>query len=79
MNANSPKGPSVVSGGAEYRVIQVRTRWEAVQVGPNSFDVRIPVGNAPLLNPSWVEEARLSDREIEEAEYEVLRAVAVIR
>jgi hypothetical protein len=61
------------------RVIQMTSRWPIKQVSDTSFDVEIPVGNTPLLNPNAVSMLKLSDREIEEAEYEVLRAIAIIR
>ncbi len=62
-----------------FRAIQFHTRWPLKQVGPNSFDIQVPDGGEPILNPKLVESLRLSDREIEDAEYEAIRALAVIR
>lgn len=73
-------GMSASMGGpsAKYRIVQIRTRWEGYQAGPDLFEVRVPIGDGhPILNPAWIDQEELSDAEIEAAEFEALKAVVV--
>lgn len=54
-------------------------RWPVKQTGPNSVEMIVPRGQGPtILNPDFCEAQKLSDAEVDRAEDEVLRAIAII-
>lgn len=72
---------TIPSPSIESKIIKIRiqSRFRVEQTDSNAFDVCIPVGNQSILNKEIIERLNLSDREIEDAEYEVLRSIAIIR
>lgn len=76
-NITSHKAQAV--SGASFVVIPLKTRWPIRQISEREIEIKVPTGNGhPLLNPAWVDSEQLSAKEIELAEFEVLKAVAVI-
>ncbi len=63
------------------RIVTFRTRWPVRQAEDKKIEVLIefgPNGVVPL-NPDFIAQQKLSDAEIDEAEYEVLKSIAIIR
>ena len=62
------------------KTIHFAFRWPVKQTGPADIAVEIPTGGSmQILSERFVEEMKLSEKEIESAETEVLKAVAIIQ
>jgi hypothetical protein len=58
------------------RIVIQHSRWPIKQVAENVVEVHIPLGDGPtILNPEFVELHRLNDKDIEEAEFQVLNTM----
>jgi len=62
------------------KTIQYSFRWPVKQLAEKQIEVQIPIGDGPpVLDQRFIQAHKLSDREIDEAEYGVLESIAIIR
>lgn len=61
--------------------IQFTFRWPVKQMDATSVEMELQRNGKglPILNPDFVAECKLSDGEIESAEIQVIREVAIIK
>lgn len=62
------------------RNIPIKFRWPLKQTGPKEIVIEVPTGpnGAPILSMEFIKQEQLTDREIDVAENQVLRAIAII-
>jgi len=60
------------------RHLILHSRFELKQTGPTSIELIIQLGDKPILNPSFIEEQNLSEKEIFDCEDEVLKTIAFL-
>jgi len=62
------------------RTIVLHTRWPAEQVGEQTIEIHVPehAEGAAIISPQFATQQRLSDVELDAAEFAVLRAIAIM-
>jgi hypothetical protein len=63
------------------RVIPIRFRWEVKQVDAKVVEMQVPTSRdgVPIITPAFATGQNLTDGEVENAEFEVLRSIAVLK
>ena len=70
---------SMTSDRDNNRLIPIHFRWPLRQIAPDAVELVIPTGgDVPVLNPEFVREFKMTDREIDIAEEKVLRSIAIV-
>ena len=82
MNASvmTAEDEPLIARRPESKLVPVTFRWDVEQTSRNQINLIIPVSitGHPVLNPAFVEGAKLTDREIDRAEDVVFRAIAIV-
>lgn len=79
MKTRKAKNPAL--NGQEVTVLQQKFRFPITQIGPLTVEVEIPLDIAGLqvLTTDFIEEFKLTDREIEECTTAILTEIAIVK